>query len=193
MRATIAFFLPLALLPLSVSTPTPASAAELVQVPAFESVQLRGGGSIVVRRGPVQRVTIVNGSSAYTRMSVDHRGQLTIDACNERCPRQYNLQIEIQSPDAPDAAISGGGSISFAPGFSAQGDISIAINGGGQIDARAVPAANVSAAVNGGGRILSGASRNLSAAVSGGGEVRYAGSPQVSSAVNGGGSVRRGN
>lgn len=193
MRTTLAFFLPLALMPLALSSPTPASATELVQLPAFESVQLRGGGSIVVRRGPAQRVTILNGSSAYTRMSVDNRGQLNIDACNNRCPREYNLQIEIQSPDAPDAAISGGGSISFAPGFGAQGDISIAINGGGQIDARAVPVANVSAAVNGGGRILSGHSQNLSAAVSGGGEVRYVGSPHVSSAVNGGGSVRRGN
>ena len=193
MRTTLAVFLPLTLLPLAVSTPTPASAAELVQLPAFESVQLRGGGSVVVRRGPAQRVTIVDGSSAYTRMSVDHRGQLTIDACNNRCPRQYDLRIEIESPDAPDAAISGGGSISFAPGFAAQRDIAIAINGGGHIDARAVPAANVSAAVNGGGRILSGASQKLSAAVSGGGEVRYSGSPDVSSIVNGGGSVRRGN
>lgn len=192
MRTTLAVFLPLTLLPLAVSSPTPASATELVQMPAFESVQLRGGGSVVVRRGPAQRVTIVEGSSAFTRMSVDRRGRLTIDACNNRCPRHYDLVIEIESPDAPDAAISGGGSISFAPGFAAQSDIAIAINGGGHIDARTVSATNVSAAVNGGGRILSGASQYLSAAVSGGGEVRYNGNPQVSSAINGGGSVRRG-
>ena len=193
MRNTLTVLLPLTLLPLVMASPTPASAAELVQVPAFESVQLRGGGSVVVRRGQAQRVTILNGSSAYTHMSVDRRGQLTIDACNNRCPSQYNLQIEIQSPDAPDAAISGGGKISFAPGFAPQGDLSVAINGGGQIDARSLTAANVSAAVNGGGRILSGRSEHLSAAVSGGGEVRYSGSPHVSSVVNGGGAVRRGN
>jgi hypothetical protein len=193
MRNTLTVLLPLTLLPLAVASPSPASAAELVQLPAFESVQLRGGGSVVVRRGPAQRVTILNGSSAYTQMSVNHRGQLTIDACNHHCPRQYNLQIEIQSPDAPDAAISGGGSISFAPGFAPQGDFSVAVNGGGQIDARALSAAKVSAAINGGGRILSGDSEHLSAAVSGGGEVRYTGSPHVSSVVNGGGAVRRGN
>ena len=193
MRTAIAFFLPLALMPLALSSPTPAAAAELVQVPAFDTVELRGGGSVVIRRGPVQRVTILAGSSAYTRMSVDSRGQLEIDACNDRCPRQYNLQIEIQSPDAPDAAVSGGGSISFAPGFAPQGDLAMAVNGGGQVDARAVPVANVSAAVNGGGRIRSGHSQHLSAAVSGGGEIRYVASAHVSSAVNGGGSVRRDN
>ena len=180
------------LLPLAIVTQAPAFAAETVPVPEFRTVQLRGGGSIVVRPGPAQRVTIVNGSTQFTRARVDHNGQLKIDACNERCPQRYDLRIEIQSPSAPDAAISGGGSITFAPGYGQQGDFSVAVNGGGQVDARSLRATNVSAAVNGGGRVLAGHSSHLSAAVSGGGEVRYAGNPHVSSVVNGGGAVRRG-
>lgn len=178
------------LLPFAVAA-VPAVAAEMVPVPEFRSVQLRGGGSIVVRPGP-QRVTIVSGSTQFTGFRVDHRGQLKIDACNTRCPRDYDLRIEIQAPQIPDLAINGGGSIAAAPGFAPQDQLSAAVNGGGRIDARSVSADNIQAAVNGGGEILTGRSSNLSAAINGGGEVRYAESGQVSSAVRGGGIVRRG-
>ncbi|CAN5115982.1 MAG: DUF2807 domain-containing protein [Pseudomonadota bacterium] len=179
------FILPLAL------TAIPAFAAETVPTPAFDTVQLRGGGSVTVRPGPVQRVTIVNGSTQFTSLRVERSGQLRIDACNARCPRNYDLRIVIEGPTAIDAAITGGGSIAFAPGFRPESDLSVAISGGGQIDARSVQAANISAAINGGGRILAGRPSRLSAAVNGGGEVRYAGSPHVSSVVNGGGAVHR--
>ena len=179
------------LLPFAVAA-VPAVAAEVVAVPAFKSVQLRGGGSVVVRPGP-QRVTILSGSTQFTGVRVDHRGQLRIDACNERCPRNYDLRIEIHSPRVPDLAITGGGSIAAAPGFAPQNQLSAAISGGGQIDVRSVAASDVSAAVNGGGKVLTGNSSQLSAAVNGGGEVRYAGNPHVSSAVRGGGAVVRGN
>ena len=182
----------LTILPFALVVAVPAVAAETVPVAAFDSVQLRGGGTLSVRPGPAQRVTIVSGSSQFTRIRVDNRGQLKIDACNDRCPRHYDLRIEIVSPSAPDAAISGGGAISFAPGFSPQGELTLAVTGGGSSDARAIRASNVKAPVNGGGRVLTGRSERLAAAVNGGGEVRYAGSPQVSSVVNGGGAVRRG-
>jgi hypothetical protein len=179
------FILPLAL------AAVPAIAAEAVHVPAFKSVQLRGGGTIVVRPGQAQRVTITNGSTHFTSVGVDPRGRLRIDACNSRCPNRYDLRIEIVSPSLPDVAIMGGGAITAAPGFAPQGQVSAAISGGGLIDLRSVSASNVSAAVNGGGRILTGRSSSLSAAINGGGEVRYSGNPQVSSAVRGGGIVRR--
>jgi hypothetical protein len=175
----------------ALATAAPVAAAEVVPVHQFRSVQLRGGGVISLRPGPAQRVTIVAGSSQFTSFGVDRQGQLEINACNERCPQSYDLRIVIESPTAPDAAISGGGAIRFAPGFRPESDVSLAISGGGQIDARAVQASNVSAAVNGGGRILTGSSSHLSAAVNGGGEVSFAGNPQVSSAVRGGGAVRR--
>ena len=182
----------LTIVPFALVAAVPAVAAETVPVAAFKTVQLRGGGKVVVRPGAAQRVTILNGSTQFTRVRVDERGQLKIDACNERCPRHYDLQVEVLSPRAPDAAVSGGGAITFAPGFGSQGQFSAAVSGGGTVDARAIAAASVSAAVNGGGRVLAGRTQHLSAAVNGGGEVRYAGSPHVSSVVNGGGVVRRG-
>jgi hypothetical protein len=169
----------------------PALAAEAVPVPAFRSMELRGGGEVTLRPGPAQRVTLVEGSSAFTKFRVDRNGRLRIDACNRQCPRRYRLRIEIQSPRVPDVGVMGGGAIRAATGFAPQSSVSAAVNGGGSIDLRAVSAVRVSAAVNGGGQISVRPRTHLSAAVNGGGEVRYWGNPQVSMAVHGGGLVRR--
>ena len=83
-----------------------AAAAEVVPVPQFRSVELRGGGSVTVVPGPVQRVTIVEGSSQFTHMRVERDGQLRIDTCDERCPPVYRLRVEIQSPNVPEPGAS---------------------------------------------------------------------------------------
>jgi hypothetical protein len=181
--------LPLFALPIAIAAPV--LAAEPVSVPAFRSIQLRGGGEVTVRPGPVQRVTIVEGSAAITRFRVERDAKLRIDVCDGNCPRHYRLRIDIQSPIAPDLAIDGGGLIRASAGFGPQRQLSAAVRGGGKIDALAVPASDVSAAVHGGGLISVRARSSLAAAVNGGGEVRYSGSPRVSSAINGGGAVHR--
>jgi hypothetical protein len=186
MRTVIPLFL-LALAPL-----VPAKAAENVSVPAFRSVQLRGGGEILVVPGRSQRVTLVQGSSRVTRFRMREDGKLEIDVCDGQCPRNYRLQIRIESPRVPDVAIAGGGLIRAAAGFAPQRQLSTAIDGGGKIDVRSVEAAAVSAAVNGGGQIAVRPRSSLSAAVNGGGEIRYSGNPQVSSAIRGGGAIHRG-
>ena len=182
-------YLPLFLAAFAASAP--ALATEAVPVPAFRSVQLRGGGEVSIRPGPVQRVTIVEGSARITRFRVERDGKLRIDVCDGNCPRQYRLRIDIQSPSAPDVAIAGGGLIRASGGFPAQRQLSAAVMGGGKIDMLAVSAASVNAAVHGGGLISVRPRSRLSAAVNGGGQVRYAGHPTVSSAINGGGSVHR--
>ena len=169
----------------------PAFALESVPVPAFRSVELRGGGEVIVRPGATQRVAILEGSSAVTRFRVERDGQLRIDVCNNNCPRNYRLRVEIQSPSSPDLAISGGGVIHAAGGFAPQAQLSAAVRGGGLIDARNVLAGTVDAAVQGGGKIAVNAKVNLQAAVQGGGEVTYVGNPAVTSAIAGGGAVRR--
>jgi len=170
----------------------PAVATEVVSLPPFRSVELRGGGIVTIVPGPAERVTIIEGSSQFTRMRVDNDDKLRIDTCFERCPPVYRLRVEIQSPRVPDLGISGGGAITAAGGFRPQQQLSAAVNGGGRIDARAVAASSVSAAVNGGGELLVSPRASLSAAVNGGGHVRYWGNPSVSMAVRGGGAVTRG-
>ena len=172
---------------------TPTLAAEVVTVPQFRAVELRGGGDITIRRGPVQQVTMLEGSRQFTTFRMERHGKLAIDACNRQCPRNYRLRIEVQSPSVPDVAITGGGTIVARPGFAPQSQVAAAIKGGGMIDLRSVRASNTAAAIHGGGKIVTGVSSSLVAAVNGGGEVRYSGTPQLTSAINGGGSVSQDN
>ncbi len=173
--------------------PSQATAAETVPVPAFQAVQLRGGGEVVVRHGPEQRVTLIEGTSAVTRLEVEGRNnrQLVISACENRCPRNYKLRVEIVTPSLAGLAIEGGGRIGTQGGFPQQQALGLAISGGGVLDARNVRAASVTTAINGGGLINANAVQNLTAAINGGGSVRYWGDPRTTVHINGGGAVTR--
>jgi hypothetical protein len=181
----------LPLFALALVASVPAVAGELVPVPHFQAVELRGGGSVVVVPGP-ERVTIVEGSSRFTRIHVDRHGSLKIDVCNDECPQHYRLRVQIQSPRVPVRAVDGGGAIDVAGGFGPVSALTLAVNGGGRIDTRAVNASDVTAAVNGGGQLLVRARSGLTGAVRGGGAIRYWGDPQVTSAIDGGGSIKPG-
>ncbi len=170
---------------------TPGHAQQIIPAAPFHSVELRGGGDITIVPGPVQRVTLLNGSTQFTRFHMRRGGQLQIDACNARCPRQYNLRIQIESPHLPDVAVEAGGTIIAGRGFAPQQNIAAAVSAGGTIDLRAITADDVSAAVNAGGDIYVRPRLTLNAAVNAGGDVHYSGNPQVSMAVSNGGNVGR--
>ena len=158
---------------------------------AFDAVELRGGGHVMLRYGNTERVRLVEGSTAYTSFHVEDR-TLVINACNDNCPDRYELQIDITIPDIKAVAIDGGGHIESAPGFPAQNMITAAVNGGGHINLDNLNADNGTAAVHGGGHIQIHAKSMLTAAVDGGGAIRYTGNPRVTSAINGGGSIQAG-
>ena len=166
-----------------------AAAAQTVPLPRFESIELSGGGSVTVRPGPVQRVTLRSGSTESTGFEVRDRGRLVIHACERHCPLRYDLEIEIETPELAAASVRGGGEIVADGAFRPQGSVSAAVSGGGKVDLRALQARTASAAVNGGGKILVSAQSSHSAAVNGGGSIRYVGEPSVSTAIHGGGSV----
>ena len=177
---------------LALAASVPAVADELVPVAPFQAVQLRGGGEVVIVPGPAERVRIVEGSSRFTRIYVDRQRTLKIDVCNDNCPHLYRLRVEIESPRVPALAVDGGGTMTVAGGFGSERGITVAVNGGGRIDTRAVNANEVTAAVNGGGALFVRAVSSLTGAVHGGGTIRYWGNPQVTSAIAGGGSIRPG-
>lgn len=170
----------------------PALASEPIAVPHFDSVELHAGGDVTILPGPVQRVTLVAGSREFTHFVVRDGNKLEIrTSCDNRCPHNYNLQIQIESPQVPDVAVNAGGTIVAQRGFAVQRDISAAVQAGGTIDLRAIEADSVSAAINAGGDIYVRPRASLNAAVNAGGEVHYSGNPQVSMAVANGGDVRR--
>jgi opacity protein-like surface antigen len=175
----------------SVLIATAASAQTTVPVGHFEGVELNGGGHIVLRHGDIQRVTLLKGSTQYTKFHIEDGKNLVVDVCDSNCPTFYDLSIEITTPDIQSVGVNGGGSISTAAGFPAQRNLTAAIQGGGKIDTTSVDATAVSAAIQGGGELRVRAHNALTAAVNGGGDIRYAGSPHVTSAINGGGNVSR--
>lgn len=182
----------LPLFAVALAASAPAFAVEPVAVPAFRAIQLHGGGIVTITPAPVQRVTLLEGSTQFTRIQVDREGKLKIDACNERCPHNYNLRIQIETPSIMGLGVDGGGQMTTASGFAPQKEIGVAVNGGGKIDARSIDAAAVGAAVNGGGQVLVRSNGTLGAAVRGGGEILYWGNPNVATSIAGGGAVRKG-
>jgi hypothetical protein len=186
--------LPLVLTGVASSLLFGAYAATTVPAQHFDSVELRGGGNVVFKHGPTQTVRILNGSTQYTHIHADaeESRKLIIDACDRDCPHHYDLDIEIETPEIPAVAISGGGAIESTGGFPSQHAVTAAVHGGGRIDLRSIDAADATAAVDGGGSISVKAADGLTAAVNGGGKIRYWGNPRVTEAVNGGGNVSRG-
>jgi hypothetical protein len=165
--------------------------AEVVPVGHFDGIGLEGGGHVVVKHGATQSVTILKGSTQYTTFRIRHDNVLEIKACNRDCPRVYDLEIEILTPNLNSAAIDGGGHIAAADGFPEQDNFAAAVDGGGHIEMQALTARSVEAAVDGGGHIDVTARRALHAAIDGGGSITYHGDPQVTSAIDGGGSVSK--
>ncbi|WP_206185348.1 GIN domain-containing protein [Sphingosinicella sp. CPCC 101087] len=166
----------------------PAAAQTPVPVPQFDSMELRGGGTVTLRHGMRQRVTLLSGDLETSRFTVDDEGQLTIQACRNSC-RDYRLQVEIVTPDVGALAIHGGGSIRTAGAFPRRANLAVAITGGGTMDVDEIESANVAASIRGGGTIVTHARANLSTSIVGGGSVRYRGDPQISTAISGGGTV----
>jgi len=172
----------------------PAVAQTIVPTPSFSAINLEGGGHVVIRRGAVQQVRLLHGSTEFTRFIVDRDspGTLHIYACNSDCPHRYDLEIEITTPGIAALAISGGGSIDGDASLSGLQELTLAVDGGGTIDTRAMDSGTVTAAVRGGGVIEVRARNQLTAAVQGGGRIKYWGNPRVTQVVEGGGRVDHG-
>jgi hypothetical protein len=161
-----------------------------IEVGRFDSIELRGGGDLVIRHGARQSVTMLSGDRALAGFDVDRDGTLVIRPCRTSC-RDQRLRVEVVTPVLEAVAIRGGGTIRTEGGFPAAANVAVAVHGGGTIDARAVPGRNVAAAIVGGGLIRVAARDNLAATILGGGSVRYLGDPRTTVSVNGGGAVTR--
>ena len=185
---------------------SPVMAAQTVAVPKFKAIELRGGGKLVLRHGPQQRVTLVSGSTNYTSLEVsgpstrrvgnvtiNNSGEsLVITACRAQCPRGYSPTVEVVSPDISAIAVSGGGNVEARGSFPRQSSLGISASGGAVMDVRSMAADSVGASASGGGVIRTRPMRNLGDSASGGGQIIYWGDPSVGISTSGGGSVRRG-
>lgn len=162
-----------------------------VKLASFDAVELRDGGSVVVRHGPVRRATFRRGSPRYSSAEVSD-GRLIITSCARPCPSDYDLEVEVATPELAAVAVANGGSIEVQGAFPPQSTLAVAVEQGGALDVRALAADEVTAAVHSGGWILTRPRLSLLASVADGGVITYWGEPQVQSAVEHGGNVGRG-
>lgn len=183
------FFL-VAAVALSASAISPSGASTVSRV-SFDAIELRNGGKVILRHGATHQVNFIKGSQDYS--SVTQTGDLlTIDKCAKKCPRDYQLEIEIVTPQISRVSVSDGGVIETRGTFPAQGAVAAAVNDGGVVDIRAIGADSVAASVAEGGVIFAKPKGSITAAVNNGGTITYWGNAVVVSAVNGGGVVEKG-
>jgi hypothetical protein len=164
---------------------------QAVPLAPFTSVELDGGVKALLQHGSPQRVTMLKGSRDISLITVTQE-RLIIDKCRDKCPRGYELQIEIVTPLINAISVRNGGAIESQGSFPAHSAMSLAVSQGGMIDARAISANSITAAVNQGGRILARAEITMVASVSNGGVITYWGNAQVTSSTQHGGVVTKG-
>jgi hypothetical protein len=171
------------------AAPALASAATVVPVDKFTALELRGGGTITIRQGPVQKVTVIEDTSGRSEIEVVDGGKLILRSCRGTCWGHSHFEVEVETPVMSSVTITGGGHITAEGAFAPQGAVAAKINGGGVIDLKTMPAQSASAVIHGGGKIMVAAQDSLSASIAGGGSIRYVGHPSVSTSIHGGGSV----
>jgi hypothetical protein len=163
-----------------------------IRLAPFKAVTLRSGGTVTLRYAPTQRVTLLKGSTDYSRVTVAEGGRLVIDRVEGKRPKGYEVEIEILTPELAEVMVSDGGTIRSQGSFPPQAALGVAVRNGGTIDLRSMTVDAVSAAVEEGGRILTTPQSVLSATIAGGGGITYWGHPRVTSSVEHGGVVARG-
>lgn len=176
----------------SESISAPVVAQKVVPLTPFSSLELRDGGNVILHHGPTQRVTLLRGSLDYTRVALADGGRLVIVKCESRCPRGYDLEIEIVTPDIARISVADGGTIQSRGIFPRQAEIEVAVNDGGTIDLRSMAVDTVTASVHSGGRIFTRPQTAMFASVVDGGVITYWGDARVSKSIKGGGVVTRG-
>ena len=167
------------------------SPQQAVSLAPFTSIELDGGVKAVLQYGSPQRVTMLRGSEDLSRITVTQE-RLVIEKCRTKCPRGYELHVEIVTPSVNAISAANGGTIESRGNFPHQSTMSLAVSHGGTVDARAILANNITSAVNQGGRILAKPQVTMVASVSNGGVITYCGEAQVTSSTQLGGIVTKG-
>lgn len=148
------------------------SLATVIPVGGFRSIEAANGRHIVVRYGAAQRVS-VDGDSRCTSVRIGSGLRLLIDSGDAGCPHGQRTRVEVVTPTLSAISVSHGGTVEVVGAFPAQQSIDVAVEQGGTIDVRSIPADLVRASVYSGGRIFTRPRTALKASVESGGIVTY--------------------
>jgi hypothetical protein len=181
----------------------PAAGEIVIPLSRFNSIELNGGGTVILRYGQEQRVRLVRGSLKEIDIRVSkgeqirlggnaivaNRDQLIIDACRKGKCGETAPVVEVYTPSMSAVSVKNGGRLEARGAFPLQANVGAAVSSGGTMDLRAMPFSNVGASVSGGGSLLVRAETSLGASVQGGGDIRFWGNPSVGYSISGGGTI----
>jgi hypothetical protein len=176
--------LAIALATAGIALASPAFAAQTIAVGPFSAVEASDGAHVIIRHGDRQQVTMIEGSTEYSRFEV-RDGTLHLVTCQGwRCPHRYKFKVEVVMPQINAIDASDGAYIEAQGPFPDQRDLAVKATDGGNIDARAVAAANVSARASDGGNLRIRPRQTLKAHADDGGNIEYWGHPTIVSLVS---------
>ena len=161
----------------------PAFAGQVIPVGPFTSVEASDGAHVIIRHGGAQQVTMLKGSTEFSRFEV-RDGTLHLITCEGwHCPRHYSFEVDIVMPAVNAIEASDGADIETQGSFPAQGNLVVKATDGGDIDARAIVAANVDAKASDGGNLKIHPRKSMQAHAEDGGNIDYWGNPTVTRLV----------
>lgn len=161
---------------------SPALADQVISVDHFSKVEASDGAHVIIRHG-AQQVNMVEGSTEFSRFEV-RDGTLHLITCEGwHCPHHYKFKVEVTMPAVNALEASDGAYIETQGNFPAQGDLSVHATDGGDIDVRAIAAANVDAYASDGGNLKIHPRKSMQARAKDGGNIDYWGNPTVTRLV----------
>jgi len=175
--------LAIALVAAGIALASPALAGQVIPVGPFNSVEASDGAHVTIRHGGAQQVTMVKGSTEFSRFEV-RDGVLHLITCEGwHCPRNYSFDVDVVMPSINAIVASDGAAIEAQGSFPTQGNLSVKATDGGDIDARAIMAANVDAKASDGGNLKIHPRKSMQAHADDGGNIDYWGNPTVTRLV----------
>lgn len=173
----------IALTAASLALAAPAFAGQTIAVGPFNAVEASDGAHVIIRHGNAQQVTMIEGSTQYSRFEV-RDGVLHLVTCQGwHCPRHYTFKVDVVMPQVNAINASDGAYIEAQGPFPGQRDLAVKATDGGNIDARAIAAANVDAKASDGGNLRIQPRQSLKAHADDGGNIEYWGHPTVTGLI----------
>ncbi|MDR0939564.1 MAG: DUF2807 domain-containing protein [Mediterranea sp.] len=161
----------------------------------FHAVNLQGSGNVAYRQGDEPRVEIYGSDNVVEKLDVFVEGGTLYLKYKKgvRVRGDSKLSYRVYSPELNGLSINGAGNVMFANGVNSQGDLSVTINGSGNIKGEAMRCRDLSVKINGSGRVdLKGIeSASCSFAINGSGDLRLGGtSGTIDMRISGAGNIR---
>ena len=164
------------------------------ELSAFTTLTAAAGTEVTLRPGDAFRIVLDD--VARQRTVFDAEGDTLRITCRQSgrrgsCVRGDRGEVTVYAPSIAGLRASSGAVLTIADGFAEQPSLTARVSSGGDLDARALPAATVDASASSGGSMLVTATRRIDASASSGGSVRYWGDAEGDLRESSGGNISR--